>query len=66
MWWHKSSNSHIDKVNLFLPLILALTNYKLGITKIMKWTRSATLGLGKIYTETPALSNNSVPSPENT
>jgi hypothetical protein len=28
----KSSNSHIDKVNLFLPLILALANYKLGIT----------------------------------
>jgi hypothetical protein len=28
----KSSNSHIDKVNLFLPLILALANCKLGIT----------------------------------
>jgi hypothetical protein len=28
----KSSNSYIDKVNLFLPLILALANYKLGIT----------------------------------
>jgi hypothetical protein len=28
----KSSNSHIDKVNLFLPLVLALTNYKIGIT----------------------------------
>jgi hypothetical protein len=30
----KSSNSHIDKVNLFLPLILALANYKLGITVV--------------------------------
>jgi hypothetical protein len=28
----KSSNSHIDKVNLSLPLIFALANYKLGIT----------------------------------
>jgi superfamily II DNA/RNA helicase len=28
----KSSNSHIDKVNLFLPLVLALAYYKLGIT----------------------------------
>jgi hypothetical protein len=28
----KSLNSHIDKVKLFLPFILALTNYKLGIT----------------------------------
>jgi hypothetical protein len=28
----KRSNSHIDKVNLFLPLILVLANYKLGIT----------------------------------
>jgi hypothetical protein len=28
----KSSNFHIDKVNLFLPLILALANCKLGIT----------------------------------
>jgi hypothetical protein len=28
----KSSNSHIDKVTLFLPFILALANYKLGIT----------------------------------
>jgi hypothetical protein len=30
----KSSNSHRDKVNLFLPLILALVNYKLGITAL--------------------------------
>jgi hypothetical protein len=29
----KSSNFHIDKVNLFLPFVLALTNYKLGITR---------------------------------
>jgi hypothetical protein len=28
----KRSNSHIDKVKLFFPFILALTNYKLGIT----------------------------------
>jgi hypothetical protein len=28
----KNSNSHIDKMNLFPPLILALANYKLGIT----------------------------------
>jgi hypothetical protein len=28
----KSSNSHIGKVNLFLPLVLALAYYKLGIT----------------------------------
>jgi hypothetical protein len=28
----KSSNTHTDKVNLFLALILALANYKLGIT----------------------------------
>jgi hypothetical protein len=33
----KSSNSHIDKVNLFLPLILALANYKLGITENHMW-----------------------------
>jgi hypothetical protein len=28
----KSLNSRMDKVNLFLPLVLALANYKLGIT----------------------------------
>jgi hypothetical protein len=28
----KRLNSHIDTVNLFLPLILVLANYKLGIT----------------------------------
>jgi hypothetical protein len=28
----KSSNSHIDKVNLFLPFVLALAIYKWGIT----------------------------------
>jgi hypothetical protein len=34
----KSSNSHIDKNNSLLPFILALANYKLGITllKIIK------------------------------
>jgi hypothetical protein len=32
----KSSNSHIDKVNLFIPLILALANYKSGITFVFR------------------------------
>jgi hypothetical protein len=35
----KSSNSHMDKVNLFLPLVLSLANYKLGITAVDRWIR---------------------------